>query len=184
MFIKMLNTMFCAIPMMCLADVSPLRSVLDQYVNSVKKASMRVETIRNVGVADAGGQAYLELCGAVSNSADVVFRDLPSVTTNAAERLVLMSTAWRYDEDYYLHIYSLLAEMALSNRVSKAELEWYGLPERNDLTNCIRCRYREPAVANLALRISQVTGDTNFYQTIISGAAYTNYLEEVSAGLW
>lgn len=169
-----------------LADAltSDVRQALDIYTNSVRRTLMRVETIRNVGMANTQGEAYRNLCRAVSNDVNATFRRLPEITTNAAERLVLMSTAWMGDENLYLSTYEVLADLAISNQVAKSELEWFGLPDRNDLSNCIRCRYREARVTNLVYKIAQVTGDTNQYRSVVSGESYTNYLEEVSAGLW
>jgi len=167
-----------------LAELCSVRTALSQYTNIVRRSAMRVETIRNVGVSNTSGAQYQELCRAVSNETDSVFRNMSQITTNAAERLVLMSTGWQYSEDYYLNVYDILADMAMSNLVTRAELEWYGMPDRNDLSNCIRCRYREPRVMNLAHSIYVVTADTNWYQSVVSGISYTNYLEEVSAGIW
>jgi len=166
------------------ADIGEVRAALDQYTNSVRRTAVRVETIRNVGVPNVEGAAYCVLCQTVSNDVATVFHGMPQITTNAAERLLLMSTAWQYDENFYLRAYTVLADMALSNQVSSAELEWFSLPKRNDLANCIRCRYRESQVTNLAYKISQVTGDLNTYHEIVTGVSYTNYLEEVAAGLW
>jgi len=184
---RIVLVMFCVFSCAaCHADTltSAVRQALDNYTNSVRRTLVRVETIRNVGVANTRGEAYRALCGAVSNDVAATFRRLPEITTDAAERLVLMSTAWQCDENGYLDAYVVLADLAVSNQVSGAELEWFGSPERNDLSNCIRCRYREPRVTNLVRKITQVTGKTNWCNAVISGASYTNYLEEVSAGLW
>ena len=161
-----------------------VRHALDIYTNSVRRTLVRVETIRNVGVSNAQGEPYQNLCRAVSNDIAGTFLHLHEITTNAAERLVLMSTAWQWDENSYLDAYDVLAGLAISNRVSKSELEWFGMPDRNDLSNCIRCRYRETRVTNLVYKIARVTGDTNQCRAVVSGESYTNYLEEVSAGLW
>jgi len=170
----------------CSADAltSSVRSALDAYTNSVRRTAVRVETIRNVGVANIQGEAYRALCCMISNDVEAIFRQMPEITTNAAERLVLMSTALQGDENGYLDAYVVLADLAVSNQVSGAELEWFGSPERTDLSNCIRCRYRESRVTNLVCKITQVTGNTNWCNSVISGASYTNYLEEVAAGLW
>jgi len=161
-----------------------VRSALDNYEDGVRRSSMSANAIYNLSVADTTGNAYVELCRLVSNDVQSVFQGMSSIATNEAERLVLMSTAWQYDENYYLSAYDVIANMALSNEVSRTECDWFGSPKRNDLANCIRCRYQETCVTNLAHKIMIVTGNTNWYWSVISGESYSNYLEEASSGLW
>lgn len=129
--------------------------------------------------------AYNTLACSVSNDWRTVLQKLDSVATNDLERLLVIGVCKYFDEDFYISYLGVLSEMSTNNQISCSELSWAQSSTRYDLMSCLYRRYDEPATIDLVnkLIIAQ-PARTNRWNKILSGEAYTNYLEEVEAGLW
>lgn len=130
-------------------------------------------------------QVYREFASVVSNDWSSVLGHLGELATNNLERLLVLGVGKTYDEDFYIEYMGALAGMATNNAVSVDELSWARASTRFDLQSCLFRRYQEPKVINLIEKYKiAMPQQTNHWNDVLSGVAYTNYLEEVAAGLW
>ena len=129
--------------------------------------------------------AYASFADAVTNNWREVLANLGQVATNNLERLLIIGVGLHYDEDFYLDYCSVLCDMHTNGVITADELLNGQASHRYDLNSCLIRRYQEPKVIELIDKCKAAMPDqTNYWDNVLSGAAYTNYLEEVEAGLW
>jgi len=127
---------------------------------------------------------YVTLATIVSNDLQAVNADFGACATNELNRLILLSTAWAFGDDYYLNCISNDLELVEAGVLSRREFLWVRKGSRSaHLLGLIPMEYNRPGVSNLVLRMQQVIGETNYCQRILSGEARTdtiNYIESMS----
>lgn len=129
--------------------------------------------------------AYRSFSAIVSNDWATTLSSMSVIATNNLERLFVLGVGKQYGEDFYIDYMGALADMATNSLITTRELEWAKATTRYDLMSCLYRRYREPKVIELVNKYKVVFPQrTNRWDAILSGAAYTNYLEEVAVGLW
>ena len=129
--------------------------------------------------------AYAGFASSISNCWREVLENFEVIATNRLERLLVLGVGKQYSEDFYIDYMGVLSDMRTNSIITAKELEWAQASTRYDLMSCLIRRYHEPKVIDLVnkYKISMPTS-SNRWNNILSGAAYTNYLEEVAAGLW
>ena len=129
--------------------------------------------------------AYRRFALVVSNNWSNAILHLSELSTNDFERLLMLGAGKSYDEDFYIDYIDTIATMTTNNIVSARELSWARASKRFDLNSCLIRRYQEPKVVELVNKLNVVMPQQESrWNDILSGAAYTNYLEEVAMGLW
>ena len=153
--------------------VSRVRSVLTDVAAAMPDGRRRTpEYLYEFGYKYKSNPHYLSLSTIVSNNLETVGSNFEACATNELNRLLLLSTAWAFDGDYYLQCLSNDLELVDAGILSKREFLWTRRASRNvSLLGFIPLNYNCPGVSNLVLRMQQVTGDTNYCQRILSGAA-------------
>ena len=128
---------------------------------------------------------YRAFSTVVSNDWAEVLALLPNVATNDLERLFVLGVGKQYDEDFYVDYMGVLSDMKTNSLITAKEFNWARASTRYDLMSCLIRRYQEPKVIGLVNKYKiSLPAHTNLWNSILSGAAYTNYLEEVEIGLW
>lgn len=129
--------------------------------------------------------SYSHFADAVSNCWGDVLADFGNVATNDFERLLLLGVGKHYGEDYYMDYLSGLADLRTNNVITAKEFTWARISTRHDLRSCFFRRYQESHVRGIVEKMILAEPQrTNFWNCVLTGDAYTNYLEEVEAGLW
>lgn len=130
-------------------------------------------------------QVYNTFAISVSNDWTNVLCRIDNVTTNSLERLLSLGVGKHFGEQFYIDYIDVLADMRTNNVISSGELSWARASARFDLMSCFIRRYQEPKVRNIIGKfLVAEPSHSNRWNQVLSGAAYTNYLEEVEAGLW
>lgn len=127
---------------------------------------------------------YQEFARAISNNWQSVLTSFSAVGTNEAERIALVGVGKSFGEDFYIAYGITLANLYQEHIVTSNELEWYIASRLISLDTCLIRRYQEPQVTNFVSKLKVAFPARSTWDRILSGAAYTNYLEEVEAGLW
>ena len=128
---------------------------------------------------------YRAFASVVSNDWTLALEHLNELATNNLERLLILGVGKTYDEDFYIEYMSVLASMTTNNLLLAKEFSWARASTRFDLQSCLFRRHQEPKVIELIDKYKAVQpGRTNYWNRVLSGEAYTNYLEEVESGLW
>lgn len=129
--------------------------------------------------------SYGEFARSVSNCWREALSNFGLIATNAVDRFLLLGVGEQFDEDFYIDYMDGVVDLNTNGIVTASELNWIAWPPRPDLLTCIRRRYRESKVMTLVDKYKiAMPQKTNYWNDVLSGAAYTNYLEEVEAGLW
>lgn len=120
----------------------------------------------------------VELGIAVSNNIDEVYSNFSSLATNVVERRLLLASAWRIGDDYYLNCLSRNIDLAIAGTITADDLEWYMRGHRTRrLSYILDANYDKPGVSNIVRRLIAYTGETNKYEKVLSGEAKSEYLE-------
>ena len=130
-------------------------------------------------------QRYQDFAAALSNDWRFAVRNIGQIATNQTERCCLLGVGKQFDEDVYIELLGELSDLRTNDVISVREFLWAEAVTRIDLQTCLRRRYREARVVELIgkLRVS-LPDMNNLWDKILSGQAYTNYLDEVAAGCW
>ena len=127
---------------------------------------------------------YLGFARVVSNNWRTVLANMNGIATNNVERLLLIGTGRVFDENCYIDYLDELATMKTNGVLTANELECFEASSRYDQMSCLTRRYREPRIRALVNKLKVAKPMGGYWDDVLSGVAYTNYLQEVSAGLW
>ena len=159
-------------------DAVNLLCVSNRWNYSVLSDALNFECLLPVPV-------YRDFAASISNDWLGVLQTLDMVATNNLERLFVLGVGKQYDEDFYIDYMDVLSDMKTNSLITAKEFNWARASTRYDLMSCLIRRYQEPKVIDLVNKYKiSLPAQTNRWNAILSGAAYTNYLEEVEIGLW
>lgn len=128
---------------------------------------------------------YAGFASSISNCWREVLANFEAIATNNLERLLVLGVGKQYGEDFYIDYMGVLSDLRTNGTITAKEFSWARASTRFDLQSCLFRRYQEPKVIELIDKYkAAMPGRTNYWDSVLSGAAYTNYLEEVEAGLW
>lgn len=121
----------------------------------------------------------------ISNDLANVLAKFSEIATNSLERLLVLGVGKHFDEDFYIAFIDALSGMRTNKVISAREFSWAQTSARFDLMSCFIRRYQEPRVRVVIEKLSVAEPNhSNHWNKVLSGVAYTNYLEEVEIGLW
>jgi len=142
------------------------------------------EYMREFGYHYKQTHGYDELAAVVSNNFDVAYANFSICATNDLERMVFLSSAWAYDENYCLSCFSNVLEMAVNGGLTKQEFAWFRVSSLDDrFLGVLFMRYDQPGISNLVLRMQTYTGQTNYCQSILNGDLKADFLRRGMSGV-
>lgn len=150
-------------------------TAMDAVIENLPKEGRKAwpEYIISFGYPYRANAAYPVLAEIVSNNFEYVYANFSRIATNDLQRLIVLSSGWAYDENYYLVSYSKVLDLARTGWISKREFRWFewaGMPSHRTSTILVR-RYNEPSVREIIYRYQEFSGDTNRCERILSGRA-------------
>lgn len=129
--------------------------------------------------------SYSQFSKYVSNNWQAVLANFGSISTNSVDRFLLLGVGKQFSERFYIDFISELCVLQTNNVITARELDWARASTRYDLNSCIIRRYRETDVISLVNSLKKINpARSSYWDDILSGKRYTNYLHEVEAGLW
>ena len=169
---------------LCARDSHDLRSALNDYEQTKHGRYADIYGLRNYGVSV--NREYVRLATLVSNDYKNVFANVGKIATNDAERLLVLGAGWQFGEAFYLDCLDELVDLGMRGKVSTNEIYWYRTGSwQSKLINCLRVRYKEPRITNIIHKLMRLEPNRKaYYEQILSGESYTNYLHEMEARLW
>ncbi len=181
------ETTLCMALMSDASDLSHVRATLEELEAHCASSSLNYRVITEAYNFEwfHPTSSYSLFAETVSNCWGDVLANFDTVATNDFERLLLLGVGKHYGEDYYMDYLSRLADLRTNNVITAKEFTWARISTRHDLRSCFYRRYQEPKVREIIEKMILAEPQrTNSWNRVLTGEAYTNYLEEVEAGLW
>ena len=142
------------------------------------------EMLWNYDIVFATNVSYCALAATVSNDWRNALANLALCATNQFERLLVLGVRDRFGADFYMDFMDELVTMKTNDLITAKEFSWARSTEVPELERYLERRYQKPRVRTLVGRFKIAEPENPRWDDVLSGAAYTNYLDEVSAGLW
>lgn len=127
---------------------------------------------------------YHRRVSAVSNNWRSVLANLSLCATNQSERLLILGVRDRFGADFYMDFMDELVTMKTNGLIAAKEFSWARSTEDPELERYLDLKYRTPRVRALVERFKVAEPMNDVWDDVLSGVAYTNYLDEVEAGMW
>ena len=161
-----------------------VRTALTMYQKTEYGRQNNIYELKNCGLSV--NREYVLLSTLVSNDYKNVFANVGAVATNDVERLLVFGAGWQFGEAFYLDCLDELVDLGMRGKVSTNEIYWYRTGSwQSKLINCLRVRYKEPRITNIIHKLMRLEPNRKaYYEQILSGESYTNYLHEMEARLW
>ena len=159
-------------------------SELEQKVSPECLTFQAVDEALNFNDGLSQTPQFIRFAVSVSNNWRAVLSDMDKIATNAVERLLLIGTGRVFGEDVYVEYINELATLKARGAVSSDELMWFMATSEISQLTCLWRRYREPRIRTVIDKLKVALPTGGGWDDVLSGAAYTNYLGEVEAGLW
>lgn len=164
--------------------VSDVRTSIAQVMSDIPRRRRHLGTLWNYDVVFAANVSYCTLATVVSNDWRNALANLSRCATNQFERLLVLGVRDRFGAGFYLDFMEELVAMRTNGVISAKEFSWARSTEVPELERYLECHYNTPRVRTV-VEMFKIAEPTNpRWDDVLSGVAYTNYLEEVSAGLW
>ena len=130
------------------------------------------------GMPDGMVVPETELGLLVSNHIDVVYSNFSAIAATKVEKMLLLASAWRLGDDYYLNCLSRNVDLAIASDISADDLRWFMKGHRTRrLSYILADRYDGPGVSNIVQRLIVYTGETNKFEKVLSGQAKIEHAE-------
>ena len=167
-----LLTTICAISAYCDGDVG-IRTSVSNVIQAISQGRRSmVEYVMEFGYQYYKNPHYKSMSSAVSNNFEEVFSNFDRYAPDSISRLVLLSSAWAYDQNYYFQSLSNALELASQNVITAKEFKWVRTMSDNiEFLSYLSNEYMKPSVSNLVVKMMSVTGETNYCHRILSGEA-------------
>ena len=164
-----------------------VKEELDVLRQDVPTRQVDIRSLREDGICFQSNVHFRAIATMLSNGWQEVWSDLPEVLSNANDRLIVLAASIKPSESDFLSKIDALADLVLSNKVSRSELTWYwseyALTDHHSASALIR-RYAEPSVSNLVLKLDAANClDGHNKTAIFSGEEKSDYEDAVHDGL-
>jgi hypothetical protein len=171
-YVLFLLTTICAISAYCDGDVG-IRTSVSNVIQAISQGRRSmVEYVMEFGYQYYKNPHYKSMSSAVSNNFEEVFSNFDRYAPDSISRLVLLSSAWAYDQNYYFQSLSNALELASQNVITAKEFKWVRTMSDNiEFLSYLSNEYMKPSVSNLVVKMMSVTGETNYCHRILSGEA-------------
>ena len=165
-------------------SITEVNAAIGSLERCLSRAQKNVPVILDCGISFATNGEYEVLTRCVSNDWQNVLGNLDRCASNQFQRLVVLSVRDRFGADFYIDFIGKLVDLRTNGVLSAEELDWAMYTTDPELENYFERKYRNQRVRALAVRIRAVSNHTNYWDRVLSGLAYTNYIDEVETGLW
>jgi hypothetical protein len=161
-----------AISAYCDGDVG-IRTSVSNVIQAISQGRRSmVEYVMEFGYQYYKNPHYKSMSSVVSNNFEEVFSNFDRYAPDSISRLVLLSSAWAYDQNYYFQSLSNALELASQNVITAKEFKWVRTMSDNiEFLSYLSNEYMKPSVSNLVVKMMSVTGETNYCHRILSGEA-------------
>ena len=124
------------------------------------------------------GQTEKALGEAISNNFDIAYSDFTILATNDIDRMLFLGSGWYLGKKHYLECLNRNVDLTESGKISVKELNWYITGhDVAELLGFLPFNYRMPGVSNVVKKLMKVTGETQYYENILSGEASVELFE-------
>ena len=168
--------------------VMSVRQPLSEVMSSCARANLRTILLLNdwQGLGLFTNSAFARLSDVVTNRWPEVLAEMPAISTNQAERLIVLASGTVTGEERFLLNVNTVADMVLSNKLTSAELQFYetrcSIADHHAASSLIR-RYQEPPISNLIMKLNAAGAYPRGVSDIFSGEARELYLDAVHDGV-
>ena len=131
-------------------------------------------------------QFFRSLQEVVTNDWELTLRALQTISTNEVHRRLVLAAGRPYSEGEYLFRMGIASELVQSNELPLACLKYYkrrSMAFAPRITSVFVCRYEDPVVSNLIMRLDAQGLFSGGVNTIFSGESKELYLDAVHEGL-
>jgi len=168
----------------CYADVvSDTRLALDQVMGRLDLRRNWAGVYMDYGIICSTNAEYRALAVTVSNQWQTVLGNLSRCATNQLERLLVLGVRDQFDETFFCDYVEGVFDLWQTGVVSKVELDWVRTGDRPGFGYFFERRYNVERVRRLVSRFREAEPNRSQWRRVLSGEAYTNYMENVEAGI-
>lgn len=164
--------------------VVEVQTRIGQVASELPVRRKNPEMLFNYDIVFATNASYRALVTTVSNNWRNVLASLSLCATNQFERLLVLGARDRFGADFYMDFMDELVTMKTNGLISAKEFSWARSTEEPELERYLDRKYRTPRVRALVERFKVAEPMNDDWDDVLSGVAYTNYLNEVEAGMW
>ncbi len=156
-----------------------VRTAMGVYISESMPPDQRdAQLVRHIGMFNWETQSYTNLALTVSNSLDIVVRNLDVCATNQFEKYVVMGTGWIFGDNYYLMMFDKLLDRVAAGQLTLDDLRWFNSGHHSEfMLNTLARKFDLPIVSNILDKIESAGGDTNYCNRVRSGEAKRVYDE-------
>lgn len=168
------------------SDFAGVRNAMDALESSIPPRHLEPESVMEIGgMYFQNTSQFRSFASEVSNDWYNVLTHIDDIATNQTERCFILGVGWQYGWEFHLPFFNKLADECLEGNVSLQELCWYeAFSGRRGIKENFYRLYYEPAVSNLIIKLISITGETNSYENILSGAESAFVDEYIQHGVF
>lgn len=160
---------------------------LDALHQDVPARHTDIRCLREEGVCFRTNFHFKAIAEILSNGWQEAWGNLPEVAPNANDRLIVLAASIKSTEGDFLAKIDALADLVLSNEVSRSEFSWYwseyAIADHHSASAMFR-RYAESSVSNLVLKLDAANCLGGHNKTdIFCGKEKSDYEDAVHDGL-
>ena len=177
-------TLAAALPVASADTVDDVRTRIAQVATELPVRRKHPEMLWNYDIVFATNASYSALAITVSNDWRNALANLALCATNQFERLLVLGVRDRFGAEFYVEFMDELVTLRTNDLITAKEFSWARSTEVPELERCLERQYQDPRVRALVERFKIAEPANPRWDDVLSGVAYTNYLQEVSAGVW
>lgn len=161
-----------------------VRKALDLVVHEIYSDPYAHNIILEYGIGQTDNEKYRNLVAEVAYNAGDVLSHFDAYATNQTERLLILSVRDQLDDRFYVSFCNRVVDLAAKGVISRDELLWTVFPVSSEYERYLVRSYRDPATRLLLEKLQRVDGASGeYYQDVLSGKAYEEYVKQVESGL-
>lgn len=181
----LLAAVVMALPVGLLADsLQATRQLISRVISLLPEDDRDVDGILDSGISFATNAEYRSLAVVVSNDWRNVLANINLCATNQLERLLVFGVRDQFDVGFYLDFLDAAVSMKTNSVISSRELDWVRGTNHPEMERYLVRHYLDQRVREVVLHLQDAEPSRLLWGRILSGEAYTNYLDQVEAGMW
>ena len=158
--------------------------MVTRVISSLPEDDRDEDGILDSGISFATNAEYRSLAVVVSNDWRNVLANINMCATNQLERLLILGVRDQFDVGFYLDFLDTAVNMKTNNVISSRELEWVRRTNHPEMERYLVRHYSDLRVREVVLHLQVAEPSRMLWGRILSGEAYTNYLDQVEVGMW
>lgn len=163
-----------------------VKGELDALYRDIPSHQTDIRYLREEGVCFRSNDHFKAIATILSNGWRDVWWNLPDISSNANDRLIVLAASIKPSESDFLSKLDILADLVLSNKVSQSEFKWYwseyAIVDHFSGSAMVR-RYAESSVSNLIMKVQAAGCFPRGVRDIFNGEAKEFYEDAVHDGL-